>query len=141
LLYRANLGWLLGRRFVQLTVRGRRSGLPRRVVLEVIGGSLPTGDLLIASAWGQKAQWFRNVMADPEVRVRVGRLSFAAKVALLSESAGAEALCQYARAHPLAYNWFIGPLVLGQRPAGTSTEFAALAGILPILAVRAERSG
>lgn len=136
-LYRANLGWLLGGRFVQLTVRGRRSGLPRQVVLEVIGGNLSTRELVVVSAWGQKSQWFRNVMAHPKVEVRIGRSSFAGEVIRLSESSGAEALRQYARAHPYAYSWFVGPLVLGRRPTGTPAEFAALARSLPVLAVRA----
>ena len=79
LLYRANVGWLLGGRFVQLTVRGRRSGQPRRVVLEVLGTPAP-GELLVASAWGRRAQWFRNVMANPEVQVQMARQRFAGEV-------------------------------------------------------------
>jgi hypothetical protein len=36
LLYRLHLGWLLGHRFLLLTHVGRKSGLQRRTVLEVV---------------------------------------------------------------------------------------------------------
>lgn len=137
LLYRANLGWLLGERFVELSVRGRRTGLSRQVVLEVVGGSPAAGQLLVASAWGRRAQWFRNVEADPRIEVRVGRRRFAGEAVVLSEPAGAEVLSAYARRHRLAYAWFIGPVLLGRRPSGAAEEFAALACAVPILMIRA----
>jgi deazaflavin-dependent oxidoreductase (nitroreductase family) len=136
LLYRANLGWLFGGRFVQLTVRGRRSGLLRPVVLEVIGSHPGTGELLVASGWGRQAQWFRNVMANPRVQVQLGRRQFPGEIVVLGELGAAKALREYARAHRHAYHWFIGPLVLGRRPSATSEEFEALARVLPVLAIR-----
>lgn len=137
LLYHANVGWLLGERFLQLTVQGRKTGLPRKVVLEVIGHDPSTGGLVVASAWGERAQWFRNLQANPRAHVRVGSRQFAAEVSILGENAAAEALHEYAEGHRLAYRWFIGPLLLGRQPAGTSDEFAGLARIVPILVVRA----
>jgi hypothetical protein len=44
-LYRWRLGWLLGDRFLLLTHTGRKSGLPRQVVLEVVHHDEATGDL------------------------------------------------------------------------------------------------
>lgn len=136
LLYRAKLGWLLGGRFVELTVRGRRSGLPRRVVLEVLGRGPGADSLLVASAWGERAHWFRNVVAHPRVEARVGRRRFVGEASVLGEAAAAESLREYARRHGLAYRWFIGPLLLGRRPSGTPEEFAALTRSLPIVNVR-----
>jgi len=135
LLYSANLGWLLGERFAELTVRGRNTGLPRTVVLEVIGRDPSTGGLVIASAWGARAEWFRNLQAFPHAQVRVGRRYFGAEVSRLSEAEAARALREYARAHPWAYRWFIGPLLLGRRPAATPAEFAVLARSVPVLAL------
>ena len=136
LLYRAKLGWLLGERFVQLTVRGRRTGLPRAVVLEVMGRDAPTGGLLVASAWGERAQWLRNLRAHPRAEVRTGGRRFAAEVAILGERAAEEALRAYAQRHRRAYRWFIGPLLLGRRPEETPGEFRALVRTVPILLVR-----
>jgi deazaflavin-dependent oxidoreductase (nitroreductase family) len=135
--YKANLGWLLGERFVQLTVRGRKTQLPRQVVLEVVGREPSTGDLIIASAWGSGAQWFRNLQQEPRAHVRVGRRRFTADVSVLSEEAAATALREYARVHPWAYRWFIGPLLLGRRPTGRPEEFADLTRDVPLLVVRA----
>jgi hypothetical protein len=67
----------------------------------------------------------------------VGHLQYPGEVIALGESEAAQALREYARAHRWAYKWFIGPLVLGRLPSGTSEEFASLARILPILVVRA----
>ena len=66
----------------------------------------------------------------------MGSRQFAAEVLVLGEHAAAEALHEYAEAHRLAYRWFIGPLLLGRRPAVTLDEFAGLARIVPILVVR-----
>ncbi|MDG4803790.1 nitroreductase family deazaflavin-dependent oxidoreductase [Micromonospora sp. WMMD980] len=69
-LYRNGLGRLLGRRLMMLEHRGRRSGLPRYVVLEVVDRE--PGALFLASGYGPASQWFRNVRADPAVRVWTG---------------------------------------------------------------------
>jgi deazaflavin-dependent oxidoreductase (nitroreductase family) len=136
-LYSANLGWMLGQRFVQLTVRGRKTGLLRRVVLEVIGHDASGSGLLVASAWGRRAQWFRNLQVNPHAQARVGRRQFAAEVSILDEDAAAGALREYARIHPWAYRWFIGPLLLGRRATGTSDELANLARVVPVLLISA----
>ncbi|GAB3229055.1 nitroreductase family deazaflavin-dependent oxidoreductase [Micromonospora halotolerans] len=66
-LYRHGLGRFLGRRLMMLEHRGRRSGLARYVVLEVVDRA--PGVLFLASGYGRDSQWFRNVRADPDVRV------------------------------------------------------------------------
>ena len=139
-LHRVHLGWLLGERLLQITTRGRRTGIERPVVLEVMHREPETGSLIVASAWGSRAQWLRNAEASPRVEVRVGRTRFPAQVQRLSEAAGAEQLRLYARHHPWAYRLFIGPLLLGRRPAVSAEEFAALARDVPILRIRPERA-
>src|SRR3990170_2559123 len=51
-----------------LTTTGRKSGLLRITPLqfEVVGGVVYT-----ASARGQQADWFRNILANPRVRVQI----------------------------------------------------------------------
>jgi deazaflavin-dependent oxidoreductase (nitroreductase family) len=77
-LYRLHLGWLLGPRFLLLTHWGRRSGLPRQTVVEVIQHDTATGTYFIASGWGEKSDWLRNLQKTPEVTVQVSRQGFAA---------------------------------------------------------------
>ena len=52
-----------------LETTGRRSGLPRRTP---VGGRIIDGTFWMVSEYGDKAQYVRNIKADPRVRVRVG---------------------------------------------------------------------
>ncbi len=72
-LYRIGLGPLIGIIVLLLTTTGRKSGLPRVTPLqyEVIGGNYCLG-----AARGKKADWVRNIEADPRVTVRVKNRRF-----------------------------------------------------------------
>ena len=76
-LYRWNLGFLLGNRFMLLNHTGRKSGLPRQAVIEIIGRT--ENIYYAASGFGEKAQWYRNIIATPEVTIQIGRKEFAAR--------------------------------------------------------------
>ena len=67
-LYGIGLGPLIGRVVLLLTTTGRKTGLPRVTPLqyEEIDGAFYLG-----SSRGQKADWFRNILANPHVEVRV----------------------------------------------------------------------
>ena len=67
-LYDIGLGPLIGRLVLLLTTTGRKTGLPRVTPLqyEEIDGAFYLG-----SSRGQKADWFRNILANPHVEVRV----------------------------------------------------------------------
>jgi len=67
LAWRLGLGVLLGHRFVLITTRERRSGLPRRVVLEY--GAL-RGKLYVISGFGSQADWHKDLCDDPYVMVQ-----------------------------------------------------------------------
>ena len=101
-LYRAHLGWLLGGRFVLLTHTGRSSGRRREVVLEVVSRDRATGEVWVASGFGPRADWYRNVLAHPEVRFQVGRRSRAGRAHPLPTEDGAALMARYAGAHPRA---------------------------------------
>jgi hypothetical protein len=66
-LHRLHMGWLLGDHFLMLTHIGRKSGLPRQSVLEVVGHDEATGIYIIASGWGEQADWLRNIQKHPNV--------------------------------------------------------------------------
>jgi deazaflavin-dependent oxidoreductase (nitroreductase family) len=67
-LYAIGLGPLVGRLVLLLTTTGRKTGLPRVTPLqyEEIDGAFYLG-----SSRGQKADWFRNIQANPHVEIRV----------------------------------------------------------------------
>ena len=70
-----NLGFapLLGRLILLLTTTGRKTGVPRVTPLQY---EMVDGQLYIGSARGIKADWFRNILADPHVRVRLKSREF-----------------------------------------------------------------
>lgn len=53
---------------VLLETTGRRSGLPRRTP---VGGRRTGEAFWLVSEYGEKAQYIRNIRADPRVRVRI----------------------------------------------------------------------
>jgi len=60
-LYAHGLGGLLGRRFVQLTHLGRRSGRIYHTVVEVVRYDEATGETTVLSGLGRRADWLRNI--------------------------------------------------------------------------------
>lgn len=130
-LYRMRLGAIFGGRLLMLEHRGRKSGRPRHVVLEVIDRPEP-GTYVVVSGFGRRAQWYRNVEADPHVRVYLrSRRPVAAEVRQLDPEEAAAALRRYAEAHPRAWA-SLRPVLeetLGARIDAEGTE-------LPVLALR-----
>ncbi len=70
-IYQVRAGALFGSRILMLEHVGRKSGARRYAVLEVVDHPAPEV-YVIASGFGRKAQWFRNIQASPRVRVYVG---------------------------------------------------------------------
>jgi deazaflavin-dependent oxidoreductase (nitroreductase family) len=68
LAYAIGLGPLYGRIVLLLTTTGRKSGLKRITPLQY---EEIDGELYIGSARGVKADWFRNIQANPQVELRV----------------------------------------------------------------------
>jgi deazaflavin-dependent oxidoreductase (nitroreductase family) len=103
-LYRFGFGFVFGHRMLLLEHRGRRSGLPHHTVLEVV--EHPTPDTyVIVSGFGEASQWYRNLIADPRVRISVGRGRNAPAVAtLLAPDAAETSLAHYAAEHPRTWN-------------------------------------
>ncbi len=68
ILYALGLGPVYGRLVLLLITTGRKTGRPRVTPLqyEEIDGAI-----YVASAQGDRADWFRNIQADPQVEVRV----------------------------------------------------------------------
>lgn len=97
-LYRMGAGWLLGHRFLYLRHLGRKSGRWRDVVLEVVRRD--GLDYYACSGFGRRSQWYRNVLAHPQVTIQVGRYRTAARALPLGAEEGAEIMADYASRHP-----------------------------------------
>jgi deazaflavin-dependent oxidoreductase (nitroreductase family) len=72
-IYAIGLGPIYGRLVLLLTTTGRKSGLARVTPLQY---EEIDGKIVIASARGTKADWYRNILMDPIVTIRVKSREF-----------------------------------------------------------------
>ena len=108
--YRLGLGWVLGKRVVQITHRGRKSGLLRRTILEVLSYDSQTHEVLIVSGWEGKTDWYRNIQQEPALEVRIGRVHYRPVQEFLSPQETAQLILTLFRQHPREVR-FVGPLL------------------------------
>ncbi|MFJ4273522.1 nitroreductase family deazaflavin-dependent oxidoreductase [Streptomyces coelicoflavus] len=100
LLFRAGLGPLLGRRFLLLHHVGRVSGSDRRAVLEVVAYEAPYRCWTVASGFGPRSDWYRNLHARPKTVVQFGNRHHAVTARFLTSDEGADIMTDYGRRHP-----------------------------------------
>ncbi len=131
-LYRLGLGGLLGRRFLLLEHIGRKTGRRRQNVLEVVQYDPQGPTFYVASGFGRRSHWFRNVQAHPEVTLRVGRKRYRATAQILEPEQGAQVLMAYAREHPRAFRTLAR--LLGRTEPQTPDDFRRMAEAVPVVA-------
>jgi deazaflavin-dependent oxidoreductase (nitroreductase family) len=105
-LYRLDLGRLLGHRFLLLVHRGRESGLLCETVLEVLLYDPVTRESVVLSAWGEKADWYRNIEAAPALEVRTGAQRYVPEQRFLAPEENHAVISDYGWRHPLAFRVF-----------------------------------
>jgi deazaflavin-dependent oxidoreductase (nitroreductase family) len=102
-LYRLRMGWLLGSRFLLLTHTGRRTGRARVAVVEVVSYDRSISEAVVIAAWGERAQWVRNLQAAPAISVQIGRARWRTpEHRILDPERTAEVIAAYRGEHPLA---------------------------------------
>lgn len=136
-LFRLRLGWLLGNRFLMLTHTGRVSGLPRQVALEVVRHDEESDTYFVASGWGERSDWFRNIRKTPEVIVHAGRRQIEAVSERLPLEEAERELATYAREHPAAARSLAR--LMGYQVEKLEIDFPALSSEIPIIALRPRR--
>lgn len=97
-LYRLGLGWLLGRRILLLVHTGRKSGVRREAVLEVVDRERTAP--IVVSGFGGRSDWLLNLRVNPDVEVVWGRRRFAARASVLAPEEAVEMFRRYGRDHP-----------------------------------------
>jgi len=128
-LYRAGLGGVFGRRFLYLVHTGRVSGRKRDVVVEVVGRA---GDRYhVCSGFGPRAQWYRNVLANPEVTIQVGWRRTRADALAVSPEKGADIMARYAAQHPKLARQLCA--VMGLAVNGSAADFMAVGRHVPFV--------
>ncbi len=134
-LFRIRLGWLMVGHFLMVTTTGRKSGLPRYAVIEIIKRDKASGAYIVVSGWGAKADWYQNILKTPQVCVDVGFRRFPAQAEIVESEAAAALLADYARRFPFPFRQFAKTLS-GESVTGTPEECARLVLIAPLVAFR-----
>ncbi|MGZ3583773.1 MAG: nitroreductase family deazaflavin-dependent oxidoreductase [Ktedonobacterales bacterium] len=133
-LYRARLGWLLGHRFLLLTHRGRKTGMIRHTVLEVVHFDPATRESTVLSAYGERADWYQNLLVHPAVEVQTGWSRYVPQYRLLDADERLAALHIYQRQYRRAFRAVMR--FLGYPYDGSEASLRALADMVLMLAFR-----
>jgi deazaflavin-dependent oxidoreductase (nitroreductase family) len=132
--YRLKLGWLMGHRFVLLTHTGRVSGKPRQAILEVIRYDKDTKTPYVASGFGDKSQWFKNITHTSKVHIQIGSKRFPAIAKRLPEEEAVEVFKAYHGKHPNAIKNL--SKMVGYKIGDSEEEIIDFLRLLPVIAFR-----
>jgi deazaflavin-dependent oxidoreductase (nitroreductase family) len=137
-LYRWRLGRFLGHRLLLLTHIGRRTGLRRQTVLEVVEYRKDIPEAVVVNGFGPDSDWLRNIEATPREEITVGSEHFLASHRFLNEEEATEVIRDYEYR-----NRFIAPIVrsglswvLGWQYCGSESDRLRLVRQLPLVAFR-----
>lgn len=137
-LYRFGLGWVLGRRFLVVTHRGRKTGRLRQTVLEVLSFDSTKGESVVASAYGSDADWYQNLQSENARRVRTGRMDYVPEQRMLTVEEARKVAVEFCGRH--RWEARLIPRVLraigARMPSDPSQDPVALLASLPMVAFR-----
>lgn len=91
------LARLVGVEWIAITTRGRRTGRPHTVMVDVVGRR---GESWYVSPSTPRADWLRNARAHPTVGVRTTRGTTTARLRDATGAEGADVVLRFLRAHP-----------------------------------------
>jgi deazaflavin-dependent oxidoreductase (nitroreductase family) len=94
--------------FLYLTTTGRRTGLPREIE---IWFTERDGRHYLIAEHGERANWVRNIRADPHVRVRVGDRSFNGTARIVEDDREPELARAVKALSHAKYGWSDGLIV------------------------------
>ena len=138
-LYKLNLGWMMGNRFLKITHTGRVSREPRYVVLEVVKYDPSSETYYIAAAWGERSDWVKNIRANPRVQVQVGRRKMDMVAEQLTSEQGEAVILDYAQRHPTAMRSLAR--FMGYQLDGSEADFRELGRLLLMFALTPQPQG
>jgi deazaflavin-dependent oxidoreductase (nitroreductase family) len=113
---------------------GSRSELLRETVLEVIRYDRTTKESVVLSAWGERADWYRNIKVTSAVEVRTGGARYIPKQRFLVPEENNAVIADYEQHHPLAF--WIFARAFGYPAGGTEATRREFASSLRLVAFR-----
>ena len=132
--YKIGLGGLLGKRFLLLTHVGRKSGLERKTVLEVVRYNKATSTFIVAAGFGPGSDWYRNIRANPQVTAQCGRQRLQMLAHFLTPEQSGEEMVDYAHRHPQAMREL--SKFMGYRLDGSEADIRAFGQMLSMVAFK-----
>ena len=133
LLYSFGLHGLVSRQVLILTTVGRKTGSLRSTPLGYTFYPA-TRTYFVIAGWKGRTNWYRNALATPTVRVRVGARKFEARATPLSPDMIATHLAAYAKRNPFAPGLY--RRLTGINCDGTHETFLKMAPFYPGMALR-----
>ena len=136
-LYRFHLGGRLGNRVLLLTHIGRKTGQIRQAVIEVVQVDKASGIYYVASGWGEKSNWYKNIVANPNVTIQVKNKRVKAVAERVTPELGVQIMLNYFHRYPFAQRALSRIM---KYPLDGSEESAIKFGrTIPIIAFRTSR--
>jgi deazaflavin-dependent oxidoreductase (nitroreductase family) len=119
--------------YLYLTTTGRRTGRPREIE---IWFTRHAGRHYVIAEHGERAQWVLNLIAEPRVRVRLGRRSFAARARMVRRDTEPDLARAVRQLSKQKYGWGDGLVVelravpggSGRGPGGSAASAIPDAG-------------
>ena len=134
-LYAVGLGPIVGRLILLLTTTGRRSGRKRVTALQY---EVVAGEYWLGSSRGMRADWVRNLVADPIVQVQVRSRRFRGQAEAIDDAQRvADFLELRLERHPRMIGRILQMEGLPARPSRRQLE--AYAAHLALVIIRPQR--
>ena len=99
-IYRLGFGFLMGKRALLLTHKGRNSGKERQAVLEIIDSNLDLDQYYVVSGFGTRSHWYQNIKMFPEVTIQVGTKKIPVMAVQLDPEKASQLILLYTQKYP-----------------------------------------
>ena len=131
-------GWerLIGAQWMLITTVGRKTGKPRQVMVDVMDYDKAKDIYYIEAAYGERADWYKNIQSNPIFEAQVGRRKFKAQTGALSSEGSGDLLVQFYRQKP-AYTRSV--MAMAGMKFKDENELRELGKNLMLLAVKPEK--
>lgn len=95
-------GWekIIGAEWMLISTTGRKTGKRRDSMVDVMDYDASTDTYYIEAAYGSRADWFKNIKANPIFDAQVGRRKFKAQAQELDAASTGEMLVRFFRRKP-----------------------------------------
>ncbi len=137
ILHRLGLVWWIekfsGAQWMLITTTGRKSGKPRQVMVDVVDYDKEADTFFVEAAYGQRADWVRNIQVNPDFRAQVGRRKFPARAEFLPPEIAEEKMIALMRRAP---RYAKAVMALGGLKYKDEAELRALSRKMLLLAIK-----